>query len=298
LTVGGTESARALAEADSNVFLAADTGNVVRETPAVRRSTDVRFGFGSLWSASSGGELTQIDPASGEIVATLSLEVEPTGLAVGEGSVWVSGTSRGSPTVYRIDPSINEIVDRFQLPMKGVVTDQTGEVAVGAGSIWIGHGAFKPGAWVERIDPATGRVQHRFPILGGDARHLAFGEGALWVASEASGELRKIDPRTNTVVFRREFRGQSACCVAVGGGFAWTAVNPAGHVWKTSSDGAVLESIELRGLIRNVTYAADALWVAAGEEGTVARTPSAIGWRTSTPDAASSPSACGKAWKT
>ena len=31
VTEGGTESAQAIADADSNVFLSADTGNLVRE---------------------------------------------------------------------------------------------------------------------------------------------------------------------------------------------------------------------------------------------------------------------------
>ena len=109
--------------------------------------------------------------------------------------------------------------------MKGVITHGTGEVAVGAGSVWVGHGGFNPGAWVERLDPETGRVQHRFSILGGDVDHLAFGDGALWVASTPSGELRKIDPRTNKVVFTRKLRPQ-LCCVAAGGGYVWAATNP------------------------------------------------------------------------
>ena len=267
LTQGGTESAQALAEADSNIFLAADTGDLVQAVPAVRNTTNVRFGAGSLWSASADGELSRIDPTTGEIIASFALEVEPSGLAVDETSAWVTG--RNSPTLYRIDPSINAIVDRFPLPMKDVVTDGTGDVVVGAGSVWVGHGGFNPGAFVERLDRA-GHLQHRFSILGGDADHLAFGDGALWVASQASGELRKIDPRTNRIVLTRPLRG-SACCVAAGGGFVWTAVNPDAQIWKVSTNGAVLGTIELPDLIKNVTYAADALWVAVGNEGTVVR---------------------------
>ena len=268
LTQGGTESAQALAEADSNVFLAADTGNVAGQADAVRNTVRVGYGAGSLWSISSEGELTRIDPETGKIIETIGLAAnEPSGLAFGEGSVWV--TDRHSPTLYRIDPSVNQVVDLFPLPMERVETDQTGEVVVGAGSVWVGHGAFNPGASVERLDPATGRVQWRFPILAGDVDHLAFGEGALWVAS-TPGELRKIDPRTNEVVFKLKLRSD-LCCVAAGGGYVWAASNPDGVVWKVTTNGDVLPTIELPSVIKRLTYADGALWAALGEAGTVVR---------------------------
>ena len=267
LTQGGTETAQALSAPDSNVFIAAESGELVRAAP-VRDTIRVAFGDGALWSISSKGELTRLDPATGKEVARLGLGVEPAGLAVGEGSVWVTGAS--SPTLYRIDPSVNKVVDEFPLPMEEVVTDLTGEVAVGAGSVWVGHGAFNPGAWIERLDPETGRVRARRPILAGDVDHLAFGEGALWVASTASGELRKIDPRTNRVAFRRILQPQ-LCCVAAGGGYVWAASNPDGVLWKVTTDGSVLPTIDLPAAVAGLTYADGALWAALGEQGAVVR---------------------------
>jgi ABC-type transport system substrate-binding protein/streptogramin lyase len=239
----------------------------VREIP-VRETAWVRFDRDSLWSVSDDGVLTRLDPATGETVATIGLGVEPAGLAVGAGSVWVTG--RHSPTLFRIDPSVNERMKPFQLPMDGVVGDGTGEVAVGDGSVWVGHGAENPGAWVERLDAKTGRVQKRISILAGDVNHLAFGEDALWVASTPSGELRKIDPRTNKVVFMRRLQSD-LCCVAVGGGFVWAGSNPEGTVWKVSTDGTVLPTIRLSAPIKRLAYANGALWAALGEAGTVVR---------------------------
>jgi hypothetical protein len=154
--------------------------------------------------------------------------------------------------------------------MKGVETDQTGEVAVGAGSVWVGHGAFNPGAWLERLDARTGRVQHRFSILAGDVDHLAFGEGALWVASTPSGELRKIDPRRDTVVFKRTLESE-LCCVAAGGGYVWAASNPDGVLWKITTNGNVLPTIDLHSPVTSLKYADGAVWAALGDEGTAIR---------------------------
>ena len=235
---------------------------------SVRDPVRVAYGERGLWSISATGELTRVDPATGDEVVRLGLGIVPSGLAIGAGSVWVTGKS--SPTVFRIDPAVNEVVDRFPLPMGGVVTEQTGEVAVGAGSVWIGHGAFNPGAWVERLDPETGHVQKRFSILAGDVDHLAFGEGALWVASTPSGELRKIDPRTNEVVFKRVLQAQ-LCCVAAGGGFVWAASNPDGVIWKLTPSGRVLPTIELHAPVQGFAYGDGALWAALGDRGKAIR---------------------------
>jgi DNA-binding SARP family transcriptional activator/ABC-type oligopeptide transport system substrate-binding subunit/streptogramin lyase len=267
VTQGGAESAQA-AESESDVFLTSASGKIV-ERAAVRDTTGVRFGAGSLWSVSSEGELTRVDPTTGKVLATIGLGItRPGGIAFGEGSVWV--TDAYSPTLMRIDPAVNDVVDRFALPMNRVVTNLTGGVAVGAGSVWVGHGQFNPGAWVERLDPRTGRVQHRFPIEGGDADSVAFGDGALWVGSEAASELRKIDPRTNKLVFSLPLQ-QQVCCVAAGGGFVWAASNPEAVVWKVTSDGSRLPTIRLPSAIKNLTYADRALWAATGEGGSVIR---------------------------
>lgn len=267
LTHGGTERAQAIAEADSDAFVSAESGKLVRAA-AVRGTVRLAFDKTGVWSISSNGDLTRIDPATGKEVATLGLGIKPAGLVVGEGLVWV--TDRNSPTLYRIDPSVNEAVEPFHLPMKGVETALTGDVAVGAGSVWVGHGAFNPGAWVEQLDAKTGRLQHRFPILAGDADHLAFADGALWVASTPSGELRKIDPRTRQPLFTRQLQAQ-LCCVAAGDGYVWAASNPEGKIWKVATNGSVLGTVNLGSPVVSLTYADRALWAALGDDGTAVR---------------------------
>ena len=266
-TQGGTESAQSRAQPESNIFLAADSGKVLRQAP-LRGTEFVRFGFGSLWSISQDGELTRLDPETGETIAVLGLGVRPGGFAVGAGSVWV--TDEASPTLFRIDPRHNVVADRFDLPTKRVVSPFTHGVTVGAGSVWIGHGSFNPGAWVERLDPTSGTVQRRFSILGGGADHVAFGDGALWVGSPGPGELRKIDPRTNKIVRKVKLHGD-LCCVAVGGGYVWAAINPDAAIWKLDRDGSTLATIKLPAAIQTLTYADGALWAAVGEAGIAVR---------------------------
>jgi ABC-type oligopeptide transport system substrate-binding subunit/DNA-binding SARP family transcriptional activator len=268
-TQGGTESAQALTESNANVFLSEATGEVTRRAPAADAAF-VRFGAGSLWSISNEGVLTRIDPATGKVIATIGLDIsKPGGMTFGRGSVWV--TDAFSPTVVRVDPAINDVVKRIRLPMTSVVTDLTGGVSVGAGSVWVGHGQFNPGAWVERLDP-EGVPQGRVPVNGGDANWVAFGDGALWVGSEAAGELRKIDPKTTSLAVTTPLRPDShTCCIAVGGGFAWAGLSAEASIWKVDRNGKIVDVIKLPAPVRNLTYASRALWVALGETGAVVR---------------------------
>jgi DNA-binding SARP family transcriptional activator/ABC-type transport system substrate-binding protein len=265
VTQGGAHSARALAQPESNVFLAAGSGKVVRQV-AVPGTAHVRFGLGSLWSVSVDGELTRVDPETGKTVARIGLGITPSGLAAGAGSVWV--TDLNSRTLLRVDPALNVVADRIPLPKAG--NEQTQDVLVADGSVWIAHGGENPGAWVERLDPATGRVRHRFSILGGEASALAFADGALWVASAPAGDLRKIDPGTNSIVHRVHLK-EGICCLAAGAGYVWAAVNPDATIWKLGEDGSIVSTIKLPARIESLSYGNGSLWVADGEAGTVVR---------------------------
>ncbi len=266
-TQGGAESAQALAASDSIILLSAKTGAVVGKAD-VRDSVGVRFGAGSLWSVSSEGQLTRVDPETGDIIETIGLGImKPGGIAFGAGSVWV--TDKYSPIVLRVDPAVNEVVDRLALPREGLGTIFTADAAIGAGSVWVGHGGFNPGAFVERVELETHRV-HRFPVLGGDADHLAFADGVLWVGSTPSGELRRIDARTNTLTKVTSLQGET-CCVAAGDGSVWVATRPDNLVWKLSPLGTPVRSFKLRAAIKGITYEGGALWAAVGEDGTIIR---------------------------
>jgi DNA-binding SARP family transcriptional activator/ABC-type transport system substrate-binding protein/streptogramin lyase len=271
LAGGGTQSSRAqsLAQPDSVTLVSTSSGKPIESTQlqAPRLS---RFGEGALWNLSSKGILTKVNSATGKVIASVNAVPVPCGLAVGEGSVWVSDC--GSPTLVRVDPGQTVVVDRFPLPptAEPQIATQTGEVAVGAGSVWVGQGFTNP-SYVWRLDPRTGHLLKRYLIPEGGAEALAFGDGALWVGGGAIGRLSRIDPRTNEVTTPVRDFGGWLCCVSVGGGYVWAAVNPAGKVWKASEGGQVVDGITLAANIEDLTYADGAVWASAGEAGTVVR---------------------------
>jgi DNA-binding SARP family transcriptional activator/ABC-type transport system substrate-binding protein len=271
LAHGGTQSSRAqaLAQPGSVALVSARTGKLLGQA-SVQAPVLVRFGAGALWTVSADGELTKIDPATAKVLGLLNTGVPvPCGLAVGEGSVWV--TDCKSSTLVQIDPVHDVIVRRLPLPMEnGVVGSLAHDVALGAGSVWVEQSDFNP-SFVDRIDPRTGRLEKRIRSTEVGLGALAFGEGAVWAVSGYLGTLLKIDPHTNRIEkVVRSLHGEM-CCVAAGGGFVWAATAPDRKVWKLTGDGAVVAGIPLPANVESLAYADGALWAANGEAGTVVR---------------------------
>ena len=277
LASGGTQSSQAqpLAEPDSIALVAARSGEVIGQARAVPSPAMTAFGEGALWNVSDTGGLSKIDPVTGEVIARLNTGVPvPCGLAAGLGSVWV--TDCNSPTLVQIEPAHTVVLDQIRLPKDPDVLgveDATGEVAVGAGSVWVARGFANP-SWVERLDPDTGRVR-RTLIPQGGAQRLAFGDGALWVSGgivdPGVPKLSKIDPRTNNVTPELTSFGNAFSSIAVGGGFVWGATSSDHAIWKIGEDGSLVGPVKLAVAAENVTYAAGAVWAADGEAGTVVR---------------------------
>jgi hypothetical protein len=73
------------------------------------------------------GAVTQVDPASGQVLATIPLDKPPSGMAVGNGAVWVANEYG---TLTRIDPRAHTLTT-FDVghPLHGV--------ALGDGVIWV-----------------------------------------------------------------------------------------------------------------------------------------------------------------
>jgi DNA-binding SARP family transcriptional activator/streptogramin lyase len=270
LTHGGTSSSQAQSSGESgSVALVSSASGSVIGTTAVQAPLFSRFYGEALWNVSLAGTLDKIDPESGKVLAFTATVPVPCGLAAGEGSVWISDCS--SPTVVRVDPAHTVVLDRFRLPVpQAYLTDATQSVAVGAGSVWVGQGFANP-SYVWRLDPRTGRVQHRYVIPEGGAESLAFADGGLWVGGGVIGRLSKIDPQTNEVTTPTRDFGNWLCCVAAGGGYVWAAVTPANRLWKISDDGQVVSSIRLPAKVEDVSYGAGAVWVSDGDAGIVLR---------------------------
>ena len=247
-------------QSGSVAFIDARSGRLVGDVPAGPGVGFVRSGLGSVWEMEDAGVLLQINRRTRHLTRSISVGVNAGDVAVGEGAVWV--TDKDSQTLLRVGPRYGDVA-HIRLPASGLSKPGAGGgVAVGAGSVWVAQGLSR----ILRISPASGQVESSVPVA--DANVVAFGGGAVWVASSDLGTLTKIDPRTDKVVAIARI-GPWICCVAVGGRYVW-AGNDAG-VWKLAPDGRVLDTITTPSQIANIVYGDAALWVAADTAGTVMR---------------------------
>jgi DNA-binding beta-propeller fold protein YncE len=187
-------------------------------------TTEVAVRAGSVWVSSTSGEagaVLKVDLGTNRVVDRIPVG-SPTGVAFGQGSVWV--TSSGTGKLSRVDPRTGEVAARIEVG-RGAT-----DVAVdeGSGAVWVASGGFFLGEGSEhnklsRVDAATDRVVAEIPIAAhepeGGAFRVAVGEGAVW-AQGVSGGLFKVDPETNEVVAERDL-GDYSSDLAVHGGSVW-----------------------------------------------------------------------------
>jgi DNA-binding SARP family transcriptional activator/ABC-type transport system substrate-binding protein len=252
------EPALARAEPDSVAFLDPSTGELLGQVP-VRRTMMLEFGGGFLWSVSADGTLEKVDPRSRAVARRVGIGVHPGGLAFGEGFVWVSDAD--SPRLLRIDPRYVS-VERVDLPAKG---GGAGGVSVGAGSVWVAQGDSR----VVRMEPETGRVQHRWNVP--NASDVHFAEGKAWL--NGGGVMRRVDPATNLVTGSVRLR-PGACCSAAGGGFVWMVGGSGATLWKFSNlanPPSPLAAVKLARAGGDIAFGNGALWATTGSAGSVTR---------------------------
>jgi streptogramin lyase len=159
-----------------------DTNLPVAEVHLPAGPTAVVAGADVLWITSEDvGRLSRVNPHNNEVEEIVAVGPKPGSLAVGEGGVWT--LNRGDGSVTRVDPKTNKAVATIAIgpDVAG------GDIAAGAGSVWISA----PGVPIVRIDPRTNRAVQRFTGEGGGAVLVA--HGSLWVAAGPKATWR-LDP--------------------------------------------------------------------------------------------------------
>jgi DNA-binding beta-propeller fold protein YncE len=147
---------------------------------------EITIGPEAVWASgeSGGGTVWRIDPATNQVVATISLsDSTPIGILTAFGSVWVG--SRGTGMLYRIDPATNTVSETIK------VNGSIGGIGAGPDAIWAS--GFEDGT-IYRIDPATnsvtGSLATRYLTLGPPL--VAF--ESIWVAALEQDAVLRVDP--------------------------------------------------------------------------------------------------------
>lgn len=232
------------------VHLAAGDGVAVLDRAGDRQVRTVSVGAGPLAVASDGQRrvwvvnaddhtISRIDAATGSATGApfALVDATPSGLAYGEGALWVSAGSTADTldfgtitnAVVRVDPVTDQPGHpiRLQPNAAAVGFHHSGsQIAVGGGSVWVIDAAGS----VERVDPTSRRPQV-IPDDGYRASAVTFGDGAAWVLGERTGQagspegpfVWRIDPQTLHPSERIPVQVSGGSDLAVGAGSVWVA---------------------------------------------------------------------------
>jgi YVTN family beta-propeller protein len=179
----------------------------------------VAAGADAIW-VGSGNDVFTIDSSSHELEGHWDYGAGVNDVAVGGGSVWIATSGE---TVVRASATTRRPTGETSI---GVIPTA---LAIGGGSIWVAApDPFDPHAAVWRLHPVTARVTQTTK-LGKVAGYpptleIAFGEGAVWVASYDVGTVTRLDPVTGNVVATIRIGGHPSG-IAVGANRVWVTVS-------------------------------------------------------------------------
>jgi virginiamycin B lyase len=194
---------------------------------------ELATGAGAVWMVTQGKKgafdaLARINPRTNEVVSTISIGHEGTGVAVGEDAVWVAAPD--DDLVVRVDARTERVVAKVDgIPAPNFLVFEGGGVWALSG---LRSDRTSGDGGVARIDPATNEVVARVEIdeRGGQAGDLVAGMGAVWARTQFT-LLAKIDPTTNEIA-ERVVDQKGLGGISTGFGSVWIADFAFNRVWR------------------------------------------------------------------
>lgn len=212
---------------------------------------------GRVWVSSfDGNELSEIDPATNEVVRTYPMSGGPCGMLERDGALWIETQNAGALVVF--DPERGEVIDRVRIPggVFGLTSTPSG--------LW---GVAAQAEQVVQIDPESKRVVARVDVegpLGG----LAVDGDQIWTVA-ARSELVRIDPRSHSIAERIKLESYEPEGLAIGDNFLWVSSSFEGNVLRVDlRTGEVRDRLPVDGSLFGGIVIGDSYWV-SGNNGTI-----------------------------
>jgi YVTN family beta-propeller protein len=219
-----------------------------------RTPTGLAVGEGAVWVAHGlRGELSRVELQFGQVTRTIAVTARSATGSVAVGAGYV-WAAYGDSTLARIQPT------SVRLSGTALTGRIPAAVAVAAGSVWVVNSG---DATVQRFNPTTfeeGAI--RTISVGARPAGIAYGEGALWVANRGDGTVTRIDPSTHATFDIRV--GDEPAGVAVGAGAVWVANSGDGTVSRIDpTTNNVVQTIGVGNAPAGIAVANGLVWVAA-----------------------------------
>lgn len=199
----------------------------------------------------------------------IAVDGAPWGVAVDDGVVWVTDTSRG--TVLRVDAAIGEVVAELAT---GASDPRNAGVAVLDGQVWIAN----LGGTVDVLDAATGKPIVRVETGDGEPAAVSISEWWVWVPTHGpGGGLVRLDRARPDTGAQTVALPESGFAVATDENVVWVA-GLEGRVFAVDADtAAVVRTVEVGDAPRGVAVADGDVWVSLRDARAVVRLDAATG---------------------
>lgn len=268
----------------ATTVLPAGTASAATVTATIRLPSgagEIIAAFGSIWSANfTAGSVSQIDPGTNRVMATIATGGQPGYLREAAGAIWVteSGTSDGGDghTVLRIDPATDRVTTRVRV---GSLPEG---MAPAGGRLWVAN---HHSGTLSAINPASGRVVRTVPLVKVPVAHApqlvlrSTGQGVagtartLWVGVPVFSGVVRVNPVTGRVLSIISVPLSNAACGGLAADTSSVFVSSGGcgasvvHI--DSHTGRVTKTVVLPvppggGVSDPVLYGHGGAWVVAG----------------------------------
>jgi DNA-binding SARP family transcriptional activator len=232
---------------------------------AGQRPIDVTYGDGSFWVLDGGfqpapGEhgkpiapaVTRYDPQTHTPTGSVAVPDADPGvgffyfhhqpgqhmLAYGDGSLWFATAASLGASVYRVDPASDHIVAH-------VAAADAGSIVFADGALWTENQDAFPTVQLERVNPATNRVDRKItvPVIGSST--FAVGGGALWIPDFYTGTVWRVLPGPPTVL-RPVVAAPGGTSIVYANGAIWLGNEADDTVTKIDvADGAIVKTLRV-----------------------------------------------------
>jgi streptogramin lyase len=181
-----------VATSTDSVWLVTDKqGTLARIDPATGQlrqsirlpagSYNVKHGGGVICATRfEGAELSLVDAASGQVLASVPTGPKPRFLTVADGFAWT--LNQGDGTLTRVSLAQRRAVATIALHTPG----PGGDITFHQGKVW----TTMMGTPLTATDAAGDRVLHQWVGPGGDS--LGIGHGAIWITDYGNGTIARI----------------------------------------------------------------------------------------------------------
>ena len=228
-----------------------DRAEVIGAVRVGSRPGGIAVGEGSAWVTNTGADtVSQIDLGTRAVVNTIEVGRGPAGIAAGDGSIWVANS--GDRTVSQVN-----VVTGREVASIAVGNGPTA-IAFGGDAVWVAN---TTDSTIVRLDPDSGEVGEPIGVAAGPIA-LAVDDSGVWVVSQDGGAVTHIDPASGATIDAPILLNSRPTALAVGGGSVWVAGSDGTVTGIDRESGRVTDTLDVGGSLSSIVVTDRSIFVA------------------------------------